>query len=219
MPVRLDAFLKWFMPREERFRELLSADTQNLLKAARLFVDIAGTVGTLEDRNVRVVQLKAVEHEGDQITRQVFEALNSTFITPFDREDIRSIAMDIDDVLDALEGVAQHLILFELNEAPEALRHFAAILLEMTEQIGRSTDLVWDMANAKKIQEAVVRISELENQADSLYGTMIASLFKGDGHSPTEIMKWKVVYDGLEDACDLCKDFTHVLGNVVLKNA
>jgi predicted phosphate transport protein (TIGR00153 family) len=207
------------MPREERFHELLAADTQNLLRAARLFVDIAGTVGTLEDRKVRVVQLKAIEHEGDQITRQIFEALNSTFITPFDREDIRWIATDIDDVLDALEGVAQHLILFELNEAPEALRQFAAILLEMTEQIGRSTDLVWDMANAKQIQESVVRISELENRADSLYGTMIASLFKDDGHSPTEIMKWKVVYDGLEDACDLCKDFTHVLGNVVLKNA
>lgn len=217
--MRLDVILKWFMPREERFRELLAADTQNLLKAARLFVDIAGTVGTLEDRKVRVVQLKAIEHEGDQITRQIFEALNSTFITPFDREDIRSIATDIDDVLDALEGVAQHLILFELNEAPEALRQFAAILLEMTEQIGRSTDLVWDMANARQIQDSVVRISELENRADSLYGTMIASLFKGDGHSPTEIMKWKCVYDGLEDACDLCKDFTHVLGNVVLKNA
>jgi uncharacterized protein len=215
--VRLDSILKWLMPREERFHELLAADTQNLLKAARLFVEIADSVGSLEDRRARSVQLKAVEHEGDQITRQVFEALNSTFITPFDREDIRSIAMDIDDVLDALEGVAQHLILFELNESPEALRQFAAILLEMTEQIDRLMTLVWDMANAKKIQEAVVRISELENQADSLYGTMIASLFKGDGHSPTEIMKWKVVYDGLEDACDLCKDFTHVLGNVVLK--
>ena len=217
--MRLDTILRWFMPREERFHELLAADTQNLLRAARLFVEIAGTTGTLEDRNVRVLQLKAIEHEGDQITRQIFEALNSTFITPFDREDIRWIATDIDDVLDALEGVAQHLILFELNEAPEALRQFAAILLEMTEQIGRSTDLVWDMANAKQIQDSVVRISELENRADSLYGTMIASLFKGDGHSPTEIMKWKVVYDGLEDACDLCKDFTHVLGNVVLKNA
>ncbi len=217
--MRLDAILKWFMPREERFHELLSADTQNLLKAARLFLEIAGPVGSLEDRRVRSVQLKAVEHEGDQITRQVFEVLNSTFITPFDREDIRSITMDIDDVLDALEGVAQHLILFELNESPEALRQFAAILLEMTEQIDRIMDLVWDMSNAKKIQEAVVRISELENQADGLYGTMIASLFKGDGHSPTEIMKWKVVYDGLEDACDLCKDFTHVLGNVVLKNS
>ena len=217
--MRLDTILRWFMPREERFHELLAADTQNLLRAARLFVEIAGTTGTLEDRNVRVLQLKAIEHEGDQITRQIFEALNSTFITPFDREDIRWIATDIDDVLDALEGVAQHLILFELNEAPEALRQFAAILLEMTEQIGRSTDLVWDMANAKQIQDSVVRISELENRADSLYGTMIASLFKGDGHSPTEIMKWKVVYDGLEDACDLCKDFTHVLGNVVLKTA
>lgn len=217
--MKLDTILKWFMPREERFHELLAADSKNLVEAMRLFVEVAVSVGSLEDRRARVVRLKAIEHAGDQITRQVFEALNSTFITPFDREDIRSIAMDLDDVLDAVEGVAQHLILFELNESPVALQQFAGILAEMAEQIDRIVGLVWDMANEKKIQESIVRISELENQADTLYGTMIASLFKGDGYSPTEIMKWKVVYDGLEDACDLCKDFTHVLGNVVLKNS
>jgi hypothetical protein len=75
------------------------------------------------------------------------------------------------------------------------------------------------MGNARQIQECIVRISELENQADSLYNTVIADLFRKDGRDPIEIMKWKEVYQGLEDACDQCKDFTHVLGNVVLKNA
>ncbi len=87
------------------------------------------------------------------------------------------------------------------------------------EQIDRAMMLIWDMANEKEIQTAIVRISELENQADHLYSTVIADLFKIDGKHPVEIMKWKVVYDGLEDACDQCKDFTHVLGNVVVKNA
>ena len=77
----------------------------------------------------------------------------------------------------------------------------------------------WRTANTKSIQEAIVRISELENQADSLYNTVIADLFKRNGRDPIEIMKWKEVYQGLEDACDQCKDFTHILGNVVLKNA
>ena len=70
-----------------------------------------------------------------------------------------------------------------------------------------------------KIQEAIVRISELENQADHLYGTAIADLFKGNGKNPLEILKWKEVYEGLEDACDECKDFTHAVGNVLVKNS
>ncbi len=95
------------------------------------------------------VQLKAIEHEGDQITRQIFEALNTTFITPFDREDIRSLASDLDDILDHLESVAKYLVLFELAEAPEPLRRFAEILLSMTEEIDRIRVLIWDMGNIR----------------------------------------------------------------------
>jgi predicted phosphate transport protein (TIGR00153 family) len=216
--VRAERFLKWLMPKEERFQALLERDTQNLLQSMRVFAEIAHS-SSLEIRNVKAVELKACEHEGDKITRQIFEALNSTFITPFDREDIRSLAMDLDDVLDSVEGVGQHLVLFELCEAEEALRQFANILVAMAEQIQGATRLVWDMKNEKEVHAAIVRISELENQADALYATVIASLFRLAGREPVEIMKWKVVYDGLEEACDKCKDFTHVLGNVVVKYA
>jgi predicted phosphate transport protein (TIGR00153 family) len=206
------------MPKEERFQPLLERDTENLLQATRLFAEIAHS-SSLETRNVKAVELKAIEHEGDTITRQIFEMLNSTFITPFDREDIRSIAMDLDDVLDSLEGVGQHLVLFELAEPEEALCQFADILLGMAEQIQCAMRLVWDMKNERGIHAAIVRVSELENQADALYATVIATLFRLDGREPVEIMKWKVIYDGLEEACDKCKDFTHILGNVVVKNA
>jgi len=165
------------------------------------------------------VQLKALEHEGDQITRRIFEALNSSFITPFDREDIRSLASDLDDILDYLESAAQYLVLFEVAASPEALRQFARILTAMTEEIDSVTGMVWDLANEKKISAGNVRISELENQADSLYATVIADLFKSGAGDSIEIMKWKEVYDGLEEACDACKDYTHILGNVVLKNS
>src|SRR5947199_7673182 len=88
-----DAVIKWLMPKEERFHELLAKDTANLVRGARLFADIAGTAN-LEKRRVKHVELKALEHDGDGITRQIFDALNSTFITPFDREDIRELATD-----------------------------------------------------------------------------------------------------------------------------
>ncbi len=217
--MNVNAMIKWLMPKEERFRELLSQDTQNLLKASKIFQEFAHSGANLELRRLKGVELKSVEHEGDQITRRIFEALNSSFITPFDREDLRSLAKDIDDVLDSLEGVAQYVILFELAQADEGLGQFADILVSMVEQIDRTTGLIWDLSNERQIQQGIVRISELENHADSLYNTVIANLFKSDHRRTLEIMKWKVVYDGLEEACDQCKDFTHILGNVVIKYA
>jgi len=216
--MKADSIIRWFMPREERFHELLGQDTVNLLQGARLFADIAKST-SLDDRRVKAVQLKAIEHNGDQITRQIFEALNTSFITPLDREDIRSLATTLDDILDHLESVAQYLVLFELKDSTEAMRQFADILVSMAEAADKGTRLVWDLSNDKEIHNAIVRISELENQADALYGTVIADLFRADGRDPLEVLKWKEVYDGLEEACDGCKDYTHVLGNVVIKNA
>lgn len=215
---KIDALIRWFMPKEERFHELFSRDTKNLLRAARLFSDFAH-ISDLEARRVKMVDLKDREHEGDRITRQIFDALNSTFITPFDREDIRSLATDLDDILDHLEGAAQYLVIFELGESPEGLRQFSEILVEMAEEIDRVSELIWNLANERKLHEAIVRISDLENRADVLYYTVIADLFKANGRDPVEILKWKEVYEGLENACDQCKEYSHVVGNVIVKNA
>jgi uncharacterized protein len=217
--MRGDKIVKFFMPKEERFHELLDRDTQHLLKAARLFAEIAAST-SLDARRAKVAELRSLEHDGDQITKEIFDALNSTFITPLDREDIRAIAMDLDDILDYLEGVAQFLVLFEIGESPAPLRKFAEIIVAMVEEIHKATSLIWDLGNEKVIRESIVRISVLENEGDTLYFNVIAELFHGgEGKNPLEIMKWKEIYQGLEDACDECKDFTHALGNVVVKNA
>lgn len=217
--MKVDALIKWFMPKEERFRELFARDSANLLRACRLFEEFVES-DALEVRRVKMAELKDREHEGDSLTRQIFEALNSSFITPFDREDIREIATDLDDVLDSVEGAAQHVILFELGNSPEGLRQFADILVQMGEECERITELMWNQANEKEINERIVRVSDLENRADLLYNTLIADLFKGNsGRDPLEILKWKEVYEGLEMACDQFKDYTHVIGNVLVKNA
>jgi hypothetical protein len=215
--MKLDALIRRLMPREERFHELLAQDTTNLRRGAALFAELAAA--SLDERRIKVVELKGIERAGDQITRRIFEALNSTFITPLDREDIRSLAKDLDDILDYLEMVGQYLVLFELREAPEALTQFAAILVDMTAEIERITGMIWDLSHEKAIQECIVRISELENQADRLYNTLIARLYNSASGDAVTLLKWKEVYDGLENACDKCKDYTHVVGNVVIKNA
>ena len=216
----IDVLMKFLMPKNDRFRTLLRQDTENLRHSAAIFAEVA-RCDSLEQRQLKVVDLRGKEHEGDQITRQIFEALNTTFITPFDREDIRSLASGLDDILDHMDEVAQYLLLFELSSAPKALVRFTEILVEMTREIDRATGLVWNLSadNAKAAQEAIVHVSDLENQADSLYNLVIAELFKQDSRDSIEIMKWKEIYDGLEDACDACTDFTHALGNVLIKSA
>jgi hypothetical protein len=216
--MKVDRVIRWFMPREERFHELLERATRNLVEGAQVFSEIAHAT-SLEDRKVKSVHLKAIEREGDGITRQIFEALNTTFITPFDREDIRSLASDLDDILDHLESVAKYLVLFQLAESPEPLRSFAEILASMAGEIDKLRTLIWDMGNLHRIQESMVRISELENEGDSLYFVVISDLYRKGYAESIEVLKWKEVYEGLEEACDRCKDFTHVVGNVAIKNA
>ena len=213
-----DRIVKFFMPKEERFHDLLDKDTQHLLRSAQAFAEVV-RANTLEDRTAKVAALKCLEHDGDILTGQIFDALNSTFITPLDREDIRSLTMDIDDILDYMEAAAQYMVLFEISDSPEPLRKFADILVSMVEQVHQATGLVWDLGNTEKIHQSIVRISTLENEADALYAAALAELFRSKERNPIEVMKWKEIYDSLEDACDACKDFTHVLGNIVVKNA
>ena len=215
---KFDGIIKALLPKEEKFHEILARDTANLEKAVKLFAEIART-SSLEERRVKVLELKAVEHDGDMITREVFDALNQSFITPFDRDDLQSIAIDLDNILDYLEGAAQYLVLFELHESPDALRQFADILVKMVQEIDTATSLMWDLANEKKVRETVVKVSELENQADALHNTVVADLFKATGRNPVEILKWREVYSSLEEAADACRDYSNILANVVVKYA
>jgi predicted phosphate transport protein (TIGR00153 family) len=214
---KVDALIRWLMPKEERFHELFDRDTANLLRAAHLFSEFVKA--DLPTRRLRMSELRELEHDGDNITRQIFDALNSSFITPFDREDIRSLASDLDDVLDYIEGVAQQLINFELAESPQELREFAEILVEMAAELERVTELIWNLTRQRELQQSIVRVSDLENRADVLYNKVIADLFRPNGRDPLEILKWKEIYEGLENACDQCRDYTHIVGNIVVKNA
>jgi uncharacterized protein Yka (UPF0111/DUF47 family) len=214
-----DSVIRWFLPREERFHVLFEEDTRNLVAAAERFLAVA-RAATPAERQARLVELKATEHQGDQITRRIFEALNSTFLTPLDREDIRALAVDLDDILDYLEGIGQLLVLFEPETTPAPVVRFAEILLELVQQIDSTTKLVWDLRNSPAVHDGLVHISELENQADGLFLAVLGEMFRRDGGwDAFEVLKWKEIYQGLEDACDKCKDFTHVVGNIVIKNA
>ena len=215
------------MPREERFHEMFGRDTANLLATARLFHEVASSE-SLESRRVKLNELKRLEHEGDQITRQIIEALASTFITPLEREDIHALANTLDDIVDYFESVGQTLVLFELSASPEALQQFAHLLVLMAEQVDAAIRMIWDLKNENEIRRAMMQLGELENRGDALYQTVVAALFKGEGsevtglpvgsaRDPIELLKWKEIYDELENACDRSKDVAHIVGDILLK--
>jgi predicted phosphate transport protein (TIGR00153 family) len=209
----------WLVPKDERFRSLFREDAQNLRVVGRMLFDVLQETDGHRLRE-KSVELKNQERRGDEITRQIFDTLNHTFLTPIDREDIRELASGIDDVLDDMEMVSSLMVQFKLPGGSEEILQLSQILASCSEEIEQLVELFWDPDKAKEIERRIVRISELENQADALFNLMITKLFESaKPESAIEVMKWKEVYQALEDSVDRAKGVAHTIGNIVSKNA
>ncbi len=209
----------WLLPRDERFRSLFREDAENLRLVGRMLLDMLQETNIARIREKSLV-LKKQEHRGDEITREIFDTLNHTFLTPIDREDIRELASGIDDVLDDMEMVSSLMVQFKLPGGSEEILQMSQILASCSEEIERLVGLFWDPNKAKEVERGMVRVSELENQADVLFNLMITKLF--DSAKPEgaiEVMKWKEVYYALEESVDRAKGVSLTIGNIVSKNA
>jgi predicted phosphate transport protein (TIGR00153 family) len=210
---------KWLLPQDNRFEALFREDAANLREAGKVFLSLV-KCKDLDSLRERAKELKDLEHRGDEITRSIFETLNKTFLTPLDREDIRDLASGIDNVLDDMEMVGSLLVQFKLTGShSEALYQMSEILAETTEEIEKLSGYVWDPGKLDATERGLIRISELENQADALFNLMITQLFDpASDLRAVEIMKWKEVYQALEDSIDRSKEVSHAIGNIVTKN-
>ena len=218
--MKLNTIFQWLLPRNERFQELFREDARNLTEASSLFLSLV----SVEDPDVlreKARELRTLEHRGDEITRHIFEALNTTFLTPIDREDIRDLASGIDNVLDDMEKVSSLMVqLNVVGSGSEELRQMSEILVSCTEEIERLVSWIWKPETLARAEDGLVHISELENQADALFGLVITKLF--DGAAPAdaiEIMKWKEIYQSLEDSVDRTREVANAIGNIANKNA
>jgi predicted phosphate transport protein (TIGR00153 family) len=209
----------WLIPRDERFRALFREDAENLRVVGRILLELLREtdLGRLRER---AREIKNQEHRGDEITREIFDTLNHAFLTPIDREDIRELASGIDDVLDDMEMVASLMVQFKLQGGSEEILQMSQILASCSEEIEHLVALFWDPDKAKEVERGMVRVSELENQADALFNLMITKLFEtAKPENAIEVMKWKEIYQALEDSVDRTKDVAHTIGNIVSKNA
>lgn len=155
------------------------------------------------------------EQEGDRITHDIIQRLNHTFVTPIDREDILELASRIDDVVDYTEEVADYLGLYKIEAPMEQSQRLAHILFQSTRQI---VEAIPRMRDFKDISHFTVEVNRLENEADRVSREAIASLFD-NGIDPMVVIRWKDLFERLEDAIDATEHVANVLEGIVIKNS
>jgi predicted phosphate transport protein (TIGR00153 family) len=207
-----------FLPRDEQFFDHFRDSAAN---AAEVTAALINVVENGADREREVRRLRDLEHRGDEITHRIFSALNSTFVTPLDREDIRTLAVELDDLVDDAEEAGKRLWLYRLAESPAPARHLARILHEQTEILAAATPLLADVGkHGDEIRRHVLEIHRLENEADDALNEALATLYDGATDIPALIscIRWGELYGLLEDATDRAEDVADVLESIYLKH-
>jgi predicted phosphate transport protein (TIGR00153 family) len=203
-----------FFPKETDFFTMFEKAAKNLNKGASLFVEMMENFPQAE---MKSRQIYDVEQEGDMLTHEVMRQLNKTFLTPVDREDIHSLVSRIDDILDLIWATANRVMLFKMDSSSAEAIELSRILLSTTENITKSVTAL----RGKKysyVQEYCIEINRLENTGDSVFRAALAKMFD-EIRDPILVIKWKEIYEHLEEALDKCEDVADILESIVLKHA
>jgi predicted phosphate transport protein (TIGR00153 family) len=200
--------------RAEVFFELFARSAENLRETAELLRDL---VENYEDIDLKVRRIQDREHEGDEIAHEVFRRLNTSFITPMDREDIYRLATALDDVLDGIEGVADLFLLHGIEAPLPVMRQQIDVLIRSAIQTEEALDLLADM-DRDRLEPYWIEINSLENEGDQLYRHAVAELFSGD-HKAMDVLRWKEVIEGTEEAIDGLENVANIVESIVLKHA
>ena len=202
------------IPKEESFFDLFEAQVNRLVEASGVLVEATERFETLGENAKR---LERLEHDADQLTHEIMERLNKTFITPIDREDIHRLATDLDDVMDLMEAVTERFILFKVQQMLPQAKEIAKVIQQQLQEMQRMIPHLRRMRR-ESIMPHCVEINRLENTGDRLLRTAFAALFDGS-HEPLVVIKWRELYGLMEEATDKCEDVANVVESIVLKNA
>jgi predicted phosphate transport protein (TIGR00153 family) len=201
-------------PKEIDFFEIFDKTSLNITKAASLLVDLMESFDNLE---ARAKEIHEIEQDSDMLTHDIMKKLNKTFITPIDREDLYTLASRMDDVIDLIWAVVDRIAVFKIREStPEAIA-MSKDLLTTAEVMHKAIKKLKEK-NYAHVQEFCIEINRLENRIDRGFRDALGRLFD-EVKDPVLIIKWKEVYEHLEDASDRCEDVANVLEAIVLKYA
>ena len=206
--------MKFLFPKHIDFFELFDHAARNVIKGASLLVAVLQDMDNLEMISKEV---RDSEKEGDMMTHDIMKKLNKTFITPIDREDLHALATKIDDVIDMIWACVERFTLFRLSVPTKEAIDMAKEILTTTEMMSKAVIALRDKKYSF-VQEYCIEINSLENRIDRLYKNALVKLFD-EVKDPIAIIKWKEVYEYLENAADACEDVANILEAIVLKYA
>ncbi len=207
--------LRWLLPKKVEFFELFSKHAALSVEGARL---LQAFIADPSDAQQRATRIRAVEHEADAVCQGTMELLHSSFITPIERGDIHQIASRLDDILDHIEATGQRIWLYEITKPRGEAIEMAANLLRATEAMKATVDALAGRPSAERMGELARAVKAVEKDNDRVLRRATASLFKEE-LDPRELIKWKEIYENIEEAIDRCEDVVNVIEGVVLENA
>ncbi len=203
-------------PKEIDFFEIFDMAASNLTKAASLFFNLVLSE-SFDNLEAKVKEIYECEQEGDILTHEIIKKLNKTFVTPIDREDLYTLASRLDEILDLIWAATERLMVFKLSESTIEVTEMAKDLLMTTEAVQKAIKKLKEKKYSH-VQEYCIEINRLENRIDRTFRDALGKLFD-EAKDCVFIIKWKEIYEHLEDASDRCEDVANALEAIVLKNA
>jgi uncharacterized protein len=201
-------------PKEDRFYDLFIDSANVIHEASLMLVDL---IKNYTDVETKVRNIEEMEHKGDRQVHDILQQLNKTFITPFDREDIYTIAKQMDDIMDHIEATAHRFIMFNV----QTIEQSALVLAEMIENQCRELislmEELKNMKKSKKLTEKIIEINRIEDEGDRIFRTAVTALFNGETPA-LHVIKWREIYDFIEQTLDACEDVANTVEGVVMKN-
>ena len=187
------------LPKDVRFFDLFIADGENLQAAATKLRDM---LEWFDDLDARVAEIQLLEKRGDDIDREINQRLEDAFVTPFDREDIHDLTIQLDDVVDGIQATAETIVIYGVDRPTDEARELAGILAEQADAL---VSALRKLDGLKDLYADLNRVHDLEHRADTLSRAAVARLFR-DGSDPLEVIKWRDLYRELENAIDAAED-------------
>ncbi|MDB5017784.1 MAG: phosphate transport regulator [Mucilaginibacter sp.] len=214
----LNSIFQYFVPKDKKvFFPLFEQAASNVVAMATILVETVNS-NSATTREELFKQIDKLENKGDEITHQVYLELGKNFITPFDREDIHSLASAIDDVADYIQGAANRMSLYRIDDFNEHIRKLSDLTLQASIDLEKAVRELKDLKNVRNIADSCIRINSVENQADYVFDRAVADLFLYEKDA-IRLIKYKEIYSALETATDMCEDAANVMESILVKNA
>ncbi len=207
--------VRWFLPKEEKFFFLLEKQSKVVLRGTKEFKDLIDNYSNLseKERSYRVGKIKEIEATGDNITHEIIEKLNKSFITPFDKEDIHELTVLLDDILDIINATSKRLILFGIKNASKYIKEFTEAIWKGVIEVDKC---ICNLKRNKNIRQYCINIHSIENDADELFSKALADLFENNKNS-IDIIKYKDIYQLMEALTDKYEHISNIIEGIVVK--